>query len=100
MGKAILKISPSLTSASDSNLFGWFSLEKEFKKGDTIGNLLEAAVSDYAGFRRTIFDPATNELNDEILLFLNDKLLELPDVTQVNLNEGDSITILAMDIGG
>jgi hypothetical protein len=81
-------------------MFGWFTFEKELEIGDTIGNLLAAAVSDHAGFRRKIFDPATYQLNSEILVILNDNLLQLPDVTQVKLNEGDTIVLLAIDIGG
>jgi hypothetical protein len=100
MGKVILKISPSLTSVSDSNMSRWFTFEKELEIGDTIRNLLEAAFSEHAGFRRKIFDPATYKLNSEILVVLNDNLLQLPDVTQVKLNEGDTIILLALDIGG
>lgn len=100
MGKVNLKISPSLANASDPNWLGWYAFEKEFEKGETIGNLLEAAVSSHAGFRQQIFDPSTYELNGEVLLFLNDSLLELPDVTHKNLSEGDTVTLLVMDIGG
>jgi hypothetical protein len=100
MGKVILKISPSLTSVSDSNMFRWFTFEKELEAGDTVGSLLETAVADHAGIRRRIFNPVTYQLNSEILVVLNDNLMRLPDVTQVILNAGDTITLLAMDIGG
>ena len=100
MGKVILKISPSLTGVSGSNMFGWFAFEKELEIGDTIGHLLEAAVSDHPGFRRVIFDPATSKFDSEILVVLNDTLLRLPDGIQVKLEEGDTIILLPMDIGG
>ena len=79
---------------------GWFTLEKEIGKETTIGDLLADLAFSHTDFRKMVFNPDVGKVSDQVIVILNDSLLQLPDVTEAKLNDGDSISLLPVYSGG
>ena len=78
----------------------WFILETEIGEGTTIGSLLTDLAFSYPDFRKMVFNPDVGKVSDQVNVVLNDSLLQLPDVTEVKLNDRDSISLLPVFSGG
>ena len=100
MGKVRLKLTPSLTSIVNAPDSDWFILEKEMGEEATIGDLLIDLALSYTDFGKVVFDPDTGKVSDQVMVVLNDNLLQLTDLTEVKLSDGDCITLLPMYTGG
>ncbi len=100
MGKVQLKIPPWVASMLGEQGPGWFTLEREIGEGATIGDLLVELASSYTDFRKVVFNPDIGKVSDQVVVILNDSLLQLPDVTEAKLNDGDSISLLPVYSGG
>ena len=100
MGKVQLKIPPWIASMLNAQGTGWLILEREIGEGTTIGDLLADLASSYTNFRKSVFNPDLGEVSDQVIVILNNDLLQLPDVTEAKLNDGDSISLLPVFAGG
>lgn len=100
MGKVQLKITPSFASILGIRSYDWFVVEKEIDQKATIRGLLADLAYSHTGFRRMVFDPDTGKLSNQILITINGNLLQVPDVTEVKLNDGDNIIITPAYDGG
>ncbi len=100
MGKVQLKMPPWIASLLNKQCSDWFTLEKEIEEGATIGDLLVDLASNHTDFRKVVFNPDVGKVSDQVLVFLNDNLLQFPDVTEVKLNDEDSIMLLHVYSGG
>ncbi|MFC2071952.1 MoaD/ThiS family protein [Chloroflexota bacterium] len=100
MGKVQLKISPSFSNILDAQSSDWLTVEKEVGEGATIRDLLADLVSNYDGFREVAFNPDVGEVSDEFIVLLNDNLMQDSDITETKLNDGDSIMLLDVVVGG
>jgi molybdopterin converting factor small subunit len=78
----------------------WVVLEKESEQWVTIGDLLTDLASDNKDFRKLIFDPSLGKVNEEVMVVLNSKLLQLSDVTGVKLKDGDTVVLVPVYGGG
>ena len=96
MGKVRLEISPSFASMLNVSDNKWIVLEKETEKWATIGDLLSDLAPDNTNFRKVVFDPQIGKLSDEVMVVLNDNLLQLSDITEVKLKDGDKVYLLPM----
>lgn len=89
-----LETPPSLAAIFGIETSRWYIQQREI----TIGTVLEDALTLYAlnypGFRRIIFDPSDNKLNEGIQLTLNGVLFDLSQMMRKGLHEGDRITII------
>ena len=100
MGKVQLKIPSWVGIILDENSSTWLNVDREIEEGATIYSLLADLAFSYPDFRKTVFNPDVGKVSDQVNVVLNDSLLQLSDVTEIKLNDGDSITILPMYTGG
>ena len=100
MGKVQLKIPPWIASMMNTQSSGWFILEKEIGEGVTVGDLLTDLALSYTDFRKVVFNPDIGKVGEQVNVFLNDSLLQLSDITDTKLNDGDSIMLLPVYSGG
>ena len=108
MGKVRLEIPSSLvdvlnaencegvvTEGSDSIM-----LEKETAEWPTLGELLTDLALRHIDFRRMIFNPYTRKVTGQILITLNGTILPLPNVTELELKDGDNVALFPILYGG
>ncbi|MBA7625009.1 hypothetical protein ES703_32430 [subsurface metagenome] len=100
MGKVRLKFPASFASRLNAQGSDLVILEKEIGEGATIGSLLTNLAFSYTDFRKVVFNPDTGKVGDQVNVVLNNNLLQLPDVTEAKLSDGDSIIILPVYSGG
>jgi molybdopterin converting factor small subunit len=100
MGIVQLNLPYFLVTMLNKNDSYWLTLERDIKEGATIGDVLADVASRYVDFRRAVFDPDAGKVSDEVLVTLNNDLLHSLDVTEVKVNNGDSITIIPIVSGG
>ena len=100
MGKVQLKIPPWLASMLNAQSSDWLILEKEIEEGVTVASLLADIAASHTDFRKVVFNPDVGKVGDQVNVFLNDNLLQIPDITDTKLNDGDSIMLLPVYSGG
>ncbi len=100
MSKVQLKITPSFASILDTQSSDWLIFEKEIGEGTTICDLLADLAFSHTDFRKVVFNPDVGKVSDQVMVFLNGSLLQDPEVTEVKLNDGDSIMLLPVFEGG
>jgi len=95
-----LRVPPWIASMLDKQGSDWYVFDKDIKEGATIGDLLTEFASTHADFRQVIFDPDVGRVSDQVLVFVNDSLLQFPEMTEAELSEGDHIILLPVYAGG
>ncbi len=100
MPKIQLKITPILASLLNAEPSGWISMEKELTQGATMKDILAEIAPDFENFRTLVFDPATSEVNEEVIFFVNDKLLTFPGALETVLQDGDRVMLVLIFAGG
>ncbi len=100
MGKVRLEITPSLASISETQGSDWLILEKALEKETTIVDLLAELASGNTDLRQVIFNPATGQINEQLNVVLNNRLLPSTDMAKVKLNDGDRVILLTVYSGG
>ena len=100
MGKVRLRIPSSIADTLNEQRSDWFILEKEIGEGATMGDLLTDLAFSYADFRKVVFNPDVGKVSDRVMVILNDSLLQVTDVTETKLKDGDSVIFLPVYTGG
>ena len=100
VGKVRLKFPASFASMLNAQGSDLVILEKEIGEETTIGDLLAALAVSYADFRKVVFNPDIGKVSDQVIVILNGSLLQLPDVTEAKLNDGDSVSLIPVFSGG
>ena len=100
MGKVQLKFPASFASMLNAQGSDLLILEKEIGEGATITDLLADLAFSYADFSKAVFDPDTGKVSDRVHLILNNRILQIPEVTEARLNDGDIVIILPVYSGG
>ncbi len=100
MGKVRLEIPHSLAGMLNVKGSEWLILDKEIGEGATIGDLLTDLTSSYTDFHKVVFNPDTRKVGGRVLVILNDSLLQVTDVTETKLNDGDRVMLLPVYDGG
>ena len=100
MGKVQLKIPPWVASVLNGQASDWFTLEQEIGDTETVSDLLTELALNDDDFRKTVFNPDVGKISEQINVFLNDSLLQFPDVNEKKLSDGDSIMLLPVFSGG
>ena len=100
MIKIRLKITPSLGSYFDTASSDWILLEKEVREGGSVQDLLGGLASEYKAFRESIFDPDLGQILQRVMIVLNDRLLQFPEMKDTPLKDGDSVILLPVYTGG
>ncbi len=100
MGRVQLKFPSSFAGMLNAQGSDLSVLEKEIGEETTIGDLLADLAFSYTDFRKVVFNPDTGKVGDQVNVILNNQLLQLPEVTEAKLSDGDSINILPVYSGG
>ncbi len=100
MGKVQLKFPHSFVGILNTQDSDLLILEKEIGEGATMGDLLTDLAFSYADFRKVVFDPDTGKVGDQVHVILNNCILQIPEVTEARLNNGDIVIILPVYSGG
>ena len=100
MIKVRLKITPSLASYFETTSSDWILLNKEVREGGSVQDLLGGLASEYKAFRESIFDPDLGRILQRIMIVLNDRLLQFPEMQETPLKDGDSVVLLPVYTGG
>lgn len=72
----------------------------EVRSGETAGEVCARLAADNEAFRRLVFDPDTKRFDDQILLVLNDRLLDLAGRLDAELRDGDKLSVVPAMAGG
>jgi molybdopterin converting factor small subunit len=99
MGKIQIKIPPFFAYLMHPGTSYWFVLERDLEKETTICDLLTDLALSNSEFRAAVFNPDEETVRDRINIVLNQKLLNFPSEMDINLIEGDVITLLPMYSG-
>lgn len=100
MAKVQFRVPPWIASMLDKQGSDWFVFDKDIEEGATIGDLLAEFAATYTDFRQVVFDPDVGRVSDQVLIFVNDSLLQFPDMTEAELSDGDRIILLPVYAGG
>ena len=95
-----LKIPPWIASMLNTPSSDWLILEKEIGKDTTIGNLLAELASSNDEFKKAVFNPDTRKSSGQVMVSLNKSILRYSDIAETKLNDGDSVMLLPVHLGG
>ena len=99
MGRVRLEISSALACILNTKDSGVI-IEKEIGEWTTIGSLLADLVFDLNDSGGMVFNRETREVGEQIMVILNGSLLQLSEVAEVILKDGDTILLLPVAYGG
>ena len=94
MIKIKLRLSSWVAAKLGEEHSGWLTLEKEITEGSSISDLLAGIATTYPGLRESVFNPDTGRVDERINVALNDQVLNSRDMSQVKLNDGDTIMVV------
>ena len=100
MIKIKLRLSSWVAAKLGDEHSGWLTLEKEVGEGSSISDLLGGIVMTYPGLRGAVYNPGTEMVDERINVALNDQFLNSRDMSQVKLNDGDTIMLFPSHWGG
>ncbi|MBA7627150.1 hypothetical protein ES703_34612 [subsurface metagenome] len=100
MGKVRLKVPPWIASMLNTQGSDWSILEMDIGEVTTIETLLAEIAINNARFRKAVFDPDSRQVNRLMNIILNDRLLQFSEVTETELNDGDTLLLLPIYAGG
>jgi len=100
MPKISLKLPSWIAAKLGATSSGWLTLEKEVAEGITVSDFLMDMVLTYPGFRETVYDPDAGLATEQVNFVLNDRLLNFRELSQIRLNDGDSILLIPLYSGG
>ena len=75
-------------------------VEREIAEGTTLRELLAALAADYPLLARRAYDPATDQVSEQVNLLVNDVLAAALRGLDTPLQDGDTITLLPAYAGG
>ena len=75
-------------------------LERDVDAGITVGRLLEDVTSRSQELKEVLFDDRTGRLISHIIVIKNGRLLELSGGLDAELEDGDTIRLMASIAGG
>ena len=100
VGNVQLKIPSWVVSMLNAQGSDWFILEKEIGEGTTISDLLTDLAFNYPDFHKAVYNPDIGSVGDQVMVILNDNLLQIPEVTEAKLSDGDTLILLPVYSGG
>ena len=100
MGIVQLHIPPWVTGMLNTPSSDWIILKKEIGKETTIGNVLSELALSSNEFKKAVFNPDTGESSGQVMVFLNNSIIRNSDIEGTKLNDGDSVRLLPVYMGG
>jgi molybdopterin converting factor small subunit len=89
-------ISGSLGQADNQNL----ALDKELKEGLTLLDLFKSLAGQYPVFGQKVFNLQTGQIDDQVMIIVNGRLIQFKDFKSTVMHDQDSITLSPMLVGG
>lgn len=74
--------------------------EEEVEEGATVGALFDRLATENPDFARHVFDRDTKQLMGHVNVIFNDRILELVNGLDTEINDGDTLTLLPSFAGG
>lgn len=99
-GTVKLNIPPWIAGMLNTPSSDWIILRKEIGKETTIGNLLSELALSSNEFKKAVFNPDTGGNRGQVMVFLNNSIVRNSDIEGTKLNNGDSIRLLPVYMGG
>ncbi|MBI2957831.1 MAG: MoaD/ThiS family protein [Chloroflexi bacterium] len=100
MGKAWIKLTPSLASVLRPRATNWLVLDRDITEGDSLKDVLAGLADSDGAFRKAILNAETGNLSEGVLAVLNDCVLPTDDLATVKLHDGDTVILLPVYTGG
>jgi len=76
------------------------NLEAGIAGDNTVRHLLGELAARYPSFGQFVFDVRTQSLTENVIIFLNDRHIELVNGLETKLNDGDTLTLVPPIEGG
>jgi len=76
------------------------SLETDIAGDNTVRHFLGILAARYPRFGQFVFDAPTQSLTENVIIFLNDRHIELMYGLETKLNDGDTLTLVPPVEGG
>ena len=89
-----------LSCAVDRKNSHEITLNEEITLEETLGSLLVRLGQHYPNLCQNLFDVDKKELSPYILVTLNDRSMDTPEILRTKLNDGDKICVLPVYLGG
>ena len=74
--------------------------EQEIEAGYSLRDLLNRLFARYHRFDQIVFDVNSQELTEEVVIFINGRNINLVDGLESRLSDGDALTIVPYMEGG
>jgi len=74
--------------------------EQAVEQGTTVRDLFQRLADTYPGFGELVYDPRSQEVTGMVSIIFNDRVLELTDGLDSEIQDGDSIVLLPAYAGG
>jgi sulfur carrier protein ThiS len=75
-------------------------LDKKVKEGTSVSDLFSELAEGHPEFRKLVFDPATLQMGDQVLVILNNTILQASEIPDTKLNNNDVLTLSPVLFGG
>ncbi len=95
-----LEIQPWVSELLGSQAEGNLVLEENVEEGDTIGDLLKKLKNENQTFGRIMFDTETGNINGNVMIVLNGRIMEALKGLETGIKDGDIIKLLPVISGG
>ena len=92
-GKIKLEISPELIGMLNKSVADWVVVDKEIGENAKIRDVFVDLALTYPDFRMIVFDLDMGTVNDRVMISINNELVQLVDVTEAEINNGDIVII-------
>ncbi|MFH1382225.1 MAG: MoaD/ThiS family protein [Chloroflexota bacterium] len=99
-GKVRVEIRPWLSDGLSPNGSGAVVLEEQIEKGATVSGLLTRLAAEHKALGKVLFEPDGRQLNGEVCIVVDGRLLQLPGELDKGLKDGTTITLLPVIDGG
>jgi molybdopterin synthase sulfur carrier subunit len=74
--------------------------DEEVEAGTTVRDLFDRLAAENPDFARHVFDRSTRQLMGHVNVIFNDRILELVNGLDTEINDGDTLTLLPAYAGG
>ncbi len=100
MSRVNIELFFPLSRGVDKKQKGQIKLCEETVPDESVRRLLSRLSTLYPNLESILFDEASKEVSNFVCILLNDRDLQIPDGLAAKLNDGDTLSLLPMYLGG
>ncbi len=100
MPQVILKVSRWLSQGSEGNSTDFIEVPVAASEGESITGIVRRLAAENSPFPKAIFDERTREIQANVIVMLNGRIVNPHQRPEIALKEGDEVTFLPMHDGG